>query len=299
MGFKERMIKDLSDMLGYNETLMYPIYGTLQQGNEQEFAFFGFADNHLLISMLSGKKNRVPLDIESVNVKKTLILKQHIIDISIKDGPIYSITVSPAVLGLKSQKENFPQFLNFLQNKAYVSEPSNLDNTGGCKIRYQYFNIPIYMFLSFFPAVLIMIFTSEMKHSYLSLEKSIEIITTFLVVFGGLLVPIIILSLLNRFLFGETVCIANEEGLIIKNRFIPWKYINNITYTPDISSRWHIRYTYATISIKPNGKSEYSIDILHFPLYGLKKIKKHAPDVKISLGKNSMFLLSLWHLSLR
>ena len=121
MTYKELMIKSLTDLLEEGETLMHPIYGLLNQGNMQYFGYFGFTKNHLLIALVSeiGKQItytiRIPLDIKSIKIKQTKLLKQVVIDISFNDGAPCQITASPKVLTIDSQKENLPQFLNYLK----------------------------------------------------------------------------------------------------------------------------------------------------------------------------------------
>ena len=87
---KERMIQALKDMLENGETLMHPIYGLLVQGGRQYYGYFGFTEDFLLIALVSGKTVtdtiRVPLDINSVKIKKNIFLNEHVIDISFNEG---------------------------------------------------------------------------------------------------------------------------------------------------------------------------------------------------------------------
>ncbi|MBO5231673.1 MAG: hypothetical protein J6B88_03520 [Clostridia bacterium] len=82
-----------------------------------------------------------------------------------------------------------------------------------------------------------------------------------------------------------------KEGLFIKNQFILWKDIEKITYTPEISSKFRARYTYATVFVKSQDKTNYSFDVLHFPAYALRRIKKYNPDIDIKFSKEGKGLI--------
>ena len=74
------MTEALSAILHKGETLMHPIFGTVTKGEVQLFAYFAFTETHFLIAYLtSGDKitgtERIPLDIKSVKIKKTKLIK--------------------------------------------------------------------------------------------------------------------------------------------------------------------------------------------------------------------------------
>ncbi len=295
MTYKDLMVKSLTDLLEDGETLMHPIYGILNQGNIQFYGYFGFTQTHLLIALVSGKQitytTRIPLDIKSIRIKQTAVFKQFVIDIAFNDGAPCNITASPKVLMIDSQKDNLPQFLNYLKSKSPKNQETELKDLNGKKIRWQYFNTFIYAMLAFFPMPLVMIIVMGLKENNLDLAEMIEAIPMALIIWGVFLVPFIILSLLNRFLFGEIVGIVRDDGLLLENNFITWKQIQKITFNPSISSRFKASYTYASLLIKSDTETEYAIDIMHFPMYGLRKIKKYNPEIKIELGKNGLFTI--------
>lgn len=295
MTYKDLMIKSLTDLLEDGETLMHPIYGILNQGNIQFYGYFGFSQTHLLISLVSGKRitytTRIPLDIKSIRINQTAVLKQFVIDIAFNDGAPCRITASPKVLMIDSQKDNLPQFLNYLKSKSPVNQETELKKSNGEKIRWQYFNTFIYIMLAFSPMPLVMIIITELKENNLDLAEMIEAIPTVLIIWSVFLVPFVILSLLNRFLFGKIVGVVCDDGLLLENDFISWKQIQKITFNPGISSRFTTNYTYASLLIKSDTKAEYTIDIMHFPMYGLRRIKKYNPKIKIEWSKDGIFTI--------
>lgn len=145
--------------------------------------------------------------------------------------------------------------------------------------------------LAFFPMPLVMIIGMGLKENNLDLAEMIEAIPTALIIWGVFLVPFIILSLLNRFLFGKIVGVVRDDGLLLENDFITWKQIQKITFNHSIPSRFKASYTYASFFIKSDTVTEYTIDIMHFPMYGLRKTKKYNPEIEIKLGKNGLFTI--------
>lgn len=295
MTYKDLMIKSLTDLLEDGETLMHPIYGILNQGNIQFYGYFGFTQTHLLIALVSGKQitytTRIPLDIKSTRIKQTAVFKQFVIDIAFKDGAPCNITASPKVLMIDSQTDNLPQFLNYLKSKSPKNQETELKDSKGKKIRRQYFNTFILCNASFFPMPLVMIIVMGLRENNLDLAEMIQAIPTVLIIWGAFLAPFIILSLLNRFLFGKIVGVVRDDGLLLENNFIPWKQIQKITFNPSISSRFNASYTYASLLIKSDTETEYTIDMIHFPIYGLKRIKKCKPEIKIEWGKDGFFTI--------
>lgn len=295
MNYKELMIKSLTDLLNDGETLLYPIYGILNQGNEQYYAYFGFAGNDLLIALLSGKQisytTRIPLDIKSVKIKPTMIFKQYIIDISFLEGASCKITASSKVFTIDSQKENMPLFLEYLKSKTPKLQKTKLKNIEGPKIRRQYFNIFLYIMLAFYPMPTILIILSEFKNADFIISELTKILFTTGMIWLVFLIPLIILSILNRFFFGKIVSVFKEDGLVLENDVVRWNNIDEITYCPRISSKFKINYNFAKVSVNEPNKLAYTIDIIHFPLYALKKAKKHNSEIKVKIDKEGISVI--------
>lgn len=295
MDYKSLMIKSLSELLLEGETLNHPIYGILEQGNKQHYGYFGFTEKFLLIALVRGKKitytTRIPLDIKSIRIKKTLITESYKIEIAFNEGAPCKITAASKVLMIDCQKNNLPRFLEYLQHKSPQRQAAKLKEIDGEKIRWQYFNVFIYMMLSYFPMLLIIVILTGLKEQSFDMNEIIDVLLISLEIWSIVLLPFVLLSLLNRFFFGKIVSVFNETGMYLDNHHIAWHHIQRVVYNPRIWSRFRMRFSYATISVKTQGESEYDIDVMHFPVYGLRKIKKYNPMIESRFGKKSWFTI--------
>ena len=290
------MFETLTELLEGDETLMHPIYGVLNQGSTQYYGYFGLTEDHLLIALLSGTgkqivyATRVSLDIQSLRVKQTAVFKQYVIDIRFKEGAPCRITASPKVLNINTQKENLPAFLTRLYALAPKTQQPDLKQLPGEKIRAQYFNYWIGFFLSFVPAIPIMISVMEWKKSgELPVAELLsafwETLPVTVAIFGIFLVPFLLLSLLNRVCFGRVICVLDDKGLHIDSGVLPWEDIKSISFQTAMHSRVRYRPSCATLCVK-----NYTVEIAHFPFYALRRIKKHCPEVKITVQEKGWIL---------
>ncbi len=117
------MTESLSALLENGEVLKFPIYATLLEKKTNWFGFFGLTDKHLLIALLKGSSkeicwtNRIPLDIKTVKIKKSLIPHQYKIRIEFNEGLPCNLRVSKKVYGIESQEENLDKFIKYIQGK--------------------------------------------------------------------------------------------------------------------------------------------------------------------------------------
>ena len=289
MTAKERMFQALTDMLENGETLMHPIYGLLVQGGRQYYGYFGFTEDFLLIALVSGKAItdtiRVPLDINSVKIKKNIFLNEHIIDISFNEGAPCRITAFPKVLAIDSQKENFPKFLSYLKSKAPNKNAPDLNQINGTRIRKQYFNFILYVFLATLPPIIPMIFILECEKQNISVWNSWNLLwnitTEALPTIAAFILPLLILSVCSKFIFGKTIAVVEQKGLHLDNVFIPWEDIKSVEYKATHFSRFNFRAAYITITVSPSRKRDYIVEVSNFTLYGLRKLKTHLPPKNV------------------
>ena len=297
MANDQHMIETLSGMLQDGETLMHPIFGYIKYNGFQQFAYFGLTETHFLIACLSGENvtdtKRIPLNITSVRIKKSKLLKEYTINILFEKGKAHTICAFHKVLKVKSQEENFPSFLKLLKNNA-MKQALTLDELGGEKIRWQYFNTYIYMVLSFLPAIPVMIMIQELRKNNFDIWNTIAemlgaapVIAVMYSIFIG---PFIILSIFNRFTFGKILGVTNENTLFLENREISIKDIVEIIYHPRVMSRIKISFSYATFVVKSNRNELETFDVIHFPMYGLRTIKRHNKEIKLKCDKYIWFL---------
>ncbi len=298
MASDQHMIEALSDMLQDGETLMHPIFGYIKIGGFQQFAYFGFTETHFLIAYLSGERVantvRIPLSINSIKIKRSKLFKEYTINILFEKGKEYTICAFPKVLKVKSQEENFPLFLELLKSKA-KKQAKPLEEIEGKKICWQYFNTYIYMMLAFFPAVDAMIIAGELRKGnfdiwnvFVEMSGATPIV---IAIYGFFIGPFIILSIFNRFSFGKILGVVTEDTLFLENRKIPIKNIVKIVYHPRVMSRWKMSFSYATIVVSSNKNDTESFDVVHFPIYGMRKIKKYNKEIKLSFDKYIWFLI--------
>ena len=296
MTAKERMIYALSDMLQNGETLMYPIYGLLVQGGRQYYGYFGFTEGFLLIALVSGKTVtdtiRVPLDVNSVKIKKNIFLNEHVIDISFNEGAPCRITAFPKVLAIDSQKENLPRFLSYLKSKTLNKNVPDLSQINGTKIRRQYFNFILYTFLATLLPIIPMIFILECEKQSVSIWSSWNLLWRIaaeaLPTIAVLILPLFLLSVCSKFVFGKTIAVVEPKGLYLDNVFIPWEDIKAVEYNAMHFSRFNFRAAYITINVAPAGKREFSVEVSSFTLYGLRQLRKHLPPQTVRWAKGGL-----------
>ncbi len=182
-------------------------------------------------------------------------------------------------------------FLEYLKSKETRLQNDELKDIKGQKIRWQHFNAFLYIMLSVSPMPTICISILSIKDSTFGSDEFADIFMASIVVWFIVLASFIVLSLLNRFLFGKTVCVFNKDGLFLKNHVIEWSDINEIIYCPRIISRSKANYCFASVGVNEPNKSAYSVDIIHFPLYALSKAKKYNPTIKVRIDKEGIKLI--------
>lgn len=188
------------------------------------------------------------------------------------------------------------QFVEFLQPliKWAKKRPDNLSSeevqTSGEKIRRQYFNMMIYLLIGLeTPLFLILFFDELLKNGLLIAFKEMG---SALLVVGIWIIPLTILSILNRKHFGKIVCTMDEQGIYYRNELIPWNSIREIEYEIVLPSKrvmtYRIRNCYAHVKGKSN------VIILSAPYYLLQRAKEYNPAIKVDFSKSSKSLLRLF-----
>ena len=298
MASDQHMIEALSDMLQDGETLLHSIFGYIKYNGFQQFAYFGLTETHFLIASLSGENvtgtTRIPLNITSVQIKKSKIFKDYTINILFENGKAYTICAFLKVLKVKTQEENFPLFLKLLKSKA-KKQAQTLEKVNGKKIRCQYFNTYIYIMLAFIPAIPVMIIMQELRKGnfdiwnvIVEMSGATPVIAVMYAIFIG---PAIILSIFNRFSFGKILAVVSADTLILKNRNIPINNIIEIIYHPRVMSRRKISFSYATFVVSSKNNDTKIFDVIHLPLHSLRILKKHNAKIKLSCDKYIWFLI--------
>jgi len=194
---------------------------------------------------------------------------------------------------LKSRRKFLVTQEEYEKEKRDAKNAELLEKSGE-KIRWQYFNTYIYGMLSFIPAIITMIITLEIRVGNLDIWQIIlemlEATPVMVAMYGIFIGPFVVLSIFNRFCFGKVVGVVNESTLFLKNREIPLNSIKEIIYHPEISSKSDPGYTHAVIVVQAKNKTE-KINAVHFPIYGLRIIKKYNANIKLRFSKTIWFFV--------
>ena len=157
---------------------------------------------------------------------------------------------------------------------------NNLKGLIGVWIRRQYFNFPIYIFLSILLLAIeivtfIPLFESDFNFDKWSEDVFASIFTTTIFI-----IPCIVFSVLNRFFFGKIVCVLNEQGIHYKDGIVKWNDILSIEYNITHFGRFYFRPAYIDVVCKNK-----TIQIESVPLYMFSAIKKFNVDIKTKNDK--------------
>lgn len=188
------------------------------------------------------------------------------------------------------QKEKQKRKQDKLANRERQRKKATMN---GEKIRWQYFNTCLYMLLSFLPAIFTMILVMELKKGTLDwsgLLDTLPVMAAIYLVFVG---PVAVLSILNRHSFGKIVGVVTPTTLVLDSRSISLDEIEEIVYHPNVLSRKRAmhHFAYATLVLRSESGELASLDVLHFPRYGVRKIKKYRPQLKVAY-ENYVWLLA-------
>jgi len=119
------MIKSLSALLEEGEVLHTPIFAVAEKIGQKKLrapCFVGLTESVLLVALLNVSATqiewttRVPLEMEALEVKRSLLLKQFIIKIMFSEGEEVQIRVSRKVLlgDFGNQEANLAGFVERL-----------------------------------------------------------------------------------------------------------------------------------------------------------------------------------------
>ena len=166
----------------------------------------------------------------------------------------------------------------------------------GVKIRWQYFTAPLLILGIVAIWVPFIIFALEFNADNFDFSNWLsDGLWTSVWICFVFSVPFLILSPLNRRLFGKIVCVLNEDGIHYKDGFARWNEIVKMEYEIDFPGGHIARYQYCRAIIYT---SKEEIVIRHAPLFILSKVKKQHPDIQTGVSKDSkgtvgFFLIAL------
>ena len=120
MTYHEHMYQVLNAELEKDETLMFPVYGTLIQTQMTYHGYFAFTEKRLLVALLNGAKFEIawtlhaPLDLKGWFLKKTWVPGQNLVSIYFNEGSPCNLILPKKVRGIPCQSENLAGFLEHL-----------------------------------------------------------------------------------------------------------------------------------------------------------------------------------------
>lgn len=164
----------------------------------------------------------------------------------------------------------------------------NFRNVQGIHIRRQYFNYILFALLLIFLYFFIMRSFAPMLGG-VDIREWAERVGSLVLKVGGLAVPFVILSVLNFFFFGKTVCVINEDGIHYRKGIIRWDDILYLKFDCFTNSKFHGYYpSYITVVCK-----QQEIEITSAPVSMFFVARKYKSDIKIKLDKTVFILVGI------
>lgn len=159
----------------------------------------------------------------------------------------------------------------------------------GQKIRRQYFNAIIYTLLGIIPIIAVISGGYALKTGTFSFGKWFGDLGICVYTLSVFLLPLVLLSVCNRFLFGKTVCVLNEKEIWYEGGHVTWSDVSAIEYEASLPSRGSSRgYSYACVICKDN-----RIIINQAPLYMLRQARKYASHIETCHSKSSRMFICI------
>jgi len=168
---------------------------------------------------------------------------------------------------------------------------NKLRETEGKKIRWQYFTSPIIFLISCPIAAAYWTFVIYLVKGELDILGFLSDVFPIILVCVFFAIPFIVLAVLNRYCFGEIICVMNEDGIHHKDGVTKWSEIEKIEYEIQVygsSSRSIDNWSLAVVYTKKE-----KIFLLHAPLFILYEVRKHSPGIDAKVSKSSKWLIGL------
>lgn len=163
-------------------------------------------------------------------------------------------------------------------------------DVSGVRIRRQYFNYILLALLMIFLYSFIMRTFTPMMGGF-DIREWAERVGSLVLNIGGLTLPFAVLSVLNFFCFGKTVCVLNEEGIHYRNGIIRWDDILYLKFECVTLSKLHPYYpSYITVVCKDNLKG---IEITSAPFSMALAARKYKSGIRIKPVKEIFILVGI------
>ena len=146
----------------------------------------------------------------------------------------------------------------------------------GICIRKQYFNGPIYCLLLIALAVITATASVPLSEGTFDMQEWLGDVEETIVTIAVYMFPFLILSILNRFCFGKTVCVVSDRGVHYQGQIIAWDDIVSMRYSSTHIGRTRFKPAYMEVVCK-----DREFRIISAPMYMFSVVKKFAPQVKL------------------
>lgn len=86
--------------------------------------------------------------------------------------------------------------------------------------------------------------------------------------------------------------VIDESTLHLESGEIPLEKIEKIVYHPRVMGRGRIVFSYAVLYLKAQ-KGTKELEIVHFPVYAMRMLKKYNPQIKLKMDSYLWVLILL------
>ncbi len=298
----QRLQNLFSPYLEEGETLICAVFGHQKTSVFKKPSYIGFSNRALIIMSAGFNKNgkvlRIPFkETEQVHVteRKTAFGRIYHLSVKLKNNDnTYNFTIFSHSKRLKEQRENTILFIKHVKIYLQYTFTPDSKEISEKPIRIQYcdglLRISLFFWgLIFIPSILVTILKGQ------NLALTLEGLAPMGKAFIYLCTPIVVAKILNRFFLGKVIGKTYEDKVVVNNNSFPYDRIEEIVFSP--AHKKHLRYgrfrnSYCAFYIKsPNDKIIMS-DKYPLPAYAIREIKKHEPNIKITLplfSKISLF----------
>ena len=164
-----------------------------------------------------------------------------------------------------------------------------LRDVRGTRLRHNYVSWLVYTFLLFAPAILLVLVLLHLSDGTLTAPVFFEELITVIGIWCMPLLPLLLLSLCNRFFFGRIVCVLDRRGIHHAHGLVRWEDVKHIDYDIEIKGRHSNSPCSATVYHK-NG---YKTELPGAPLRILFAARRRCRGLDVGLSPSSKFLLIL------
>ena len=177
--------------------------------------------------------------------------------------------------------------MNIFNNERRLRRQVNLKNVKGERIREQYFNVFIFLLIFgvFIPCIILFTISAITDGSGTKFNETSDMLDAVFMILKILIFPVV-LSVLNRYVFGEIICVLDNVGINYSGGFIRWDSITDIVYVIDFPDKVSFGCCYARVIGK-----DINIKIYSVPAFLLLRAKKYNENIKVRYSKWSIAML--------